>query len=781
MRWLRRLLVAAVALAAVTALTVWLLLRGSLAELQGERPLAGLAAAVQVQRDAVGAVTVVAGSEADAVRALGFVHAQERYFEMDLMRRAAAGELAALFGEPALALDSERRVHRLRARGRTLIASEPDGRRALLAAYAEGVNAGLAALAVRPWPYLLLGRAPSPWAPEDSALVLYAMFIDLQDETNAREFSLWRMRQALAPELYALLVPAGTEWDAPLFGDPIALPPLPARVVTPREGARMLRLVESPVVGSNNFAVAGDLTADGRALVANDMHLGLRVPNIWFRLRLRYPGPAGPVDVSGVSLPGTPGVVAGSNGHVAWGYTNSYGDWHDFVRVHYADPARSHYLTVDGEQAVLEHAERIEVAGSHDRIQTVRETRWGPILHELEDGSALALAWTPHRPGGANFALAELQSARTLEQALAVANRAGMPAQNLVVGDTGGRIGWTLAGRIPRRVGGCDPMQPLDPMAGCDWDGWIDPESAPRLLDPVHGRLWTANSRVVQGQALAQIGDGGYDLGARSRQIRDALFAATHFDEPALLAIQLDDRALLLERWWRLLRRTLRNAGPDPALAELEALTRRFSGRAAHGSIDYRLVRAFRLYVHEVVLDALAAGAREALPEGALPRLPQAEGPVWAIVQQRPAALLPADAADWDTVLLTAARRVVDDLGAQPGGLAARTWGERNTAAIAHPLSAALPAWLSAALDMPREPLPGDANMPRVQSPGFGASERFVVAPGREADGLLHMPGGQSGHPLSPFHGAGHAAWVQGTPTSFLPGPPRYTLTLTAP
>ncbi|MCG8371260.1 MAG: penicillin acylase family protein, partial [Proteobacteria bacterium] len=157
----------------------------------------------------------------------------------------------------------------------------------------------------------------------------------------------------------------------------------------------------------------------------------------------------------------------------------------------------------------------------------------------------------------------------------------------------------------------------------------------------------------------------------------------------------------------------------------------------------------------------------------------QFEGPLWQIVTQQPAHLLAADYDSWRDFFLTAVDenlRYFDDN--YEDGIEQRSWGERNTAAIRHPLSRALPL-LSAWLDMPREPLHGDANMPRVQSPAFGASERFAVAPGDEANGYLHMPAGQSGHPLSEYYRAGHADWVQGRATAFLPGPPQHILRLT--
>ncbi|MGH8044951.1 MAG: penicillin acylase family protein, partial [Stenotrophomonas sp.] len=198
--------------------TVWWLLRGSLPTLEGKQPMTGLQAEASVSRDALGVVTIDAASEADAMRALGLVHAQERYFEMDLMRRAAAGELSELFGAAAVPVDQRMRVHRLRARTDAHLAQAVGGNPQVVQAYVDGVNSGLQDLRVRPWPYLLLRQSPAAWTATDSVLTGLAMYADLQDPTNQNELAMRRIREVAPPALYALLSHDGTEWDAPLFG-----------------------------------------------------------------------------------------------------------------------------------------------------------------------------------------------------------------------------------------------------------------------------------------------------------------------------------------------------------------------------------------------------------------------------------------------------------------------------------------------------------------------------------------------------------------------------------
>ncbi|ODS63972.1 MAG: penicillin acylase [Arenimonas sp. SCN 70-307] len=780
-----RLLAVLVILAVLAMFAGLWAMRVSLPALEGELQLAGLSAPVLVSRDERGIATLEAANEADAARALGFVHAQERYFEMDLLRRSAAGELSALFGPIAIERDKEIRVHRLRARLAEHLGQATDGHLAALEAYRDGVNDGLLALQARPWPYLLLRAQPEPWTLEDTMLAGYAMFFDLQDESNSRELALWRIREVVPPALYDLIAVDGSEWDAPLVGGPRGNAVLPGpeqvdlrELPMPEENGDYA-VSEPAAPGSNNFAVAGSRTADGRAIVANDMHLGLRAPNIWFRARLRYPdarAPGGQVDVSGFTLPGIPAVIVGSNGHVAWGFTNSYGDWLDFYRVEFTDAERLKYRVPGGEAALRTDSEWIAVKGGEPVELKVRETRWGPITVDLDDGSALALRWTAQLPGSLNFGLAHLARAGGLDEGLAVADEAGIPAQNLVMADRSGRIAWRITGQIPQRSGDCQPRAPLRVEQACRWTGWLPPTENPSVVDPADGVLWTANARVVDGEALAIIGDAGYANGARARQIRDVLRETPRFTEADLLALQLDDRALFLQRWHALLQA---EAGRNPnsdlrALAEASA---NWTGRASVDAADYRIVRAWRLAVIERISNGLMAPAQAALGEAfVMPDLPQAESFAWPLVQQRPAHLLPRKFDSWESLLADAARDIRAQLE-ERGPLAERTWGERNTAAICHPLAGALGP-LGKLLCMPAEPLRGDGNMPLVQGPGFGASERMVVSPGREAEGFAHMPGGQSGHPMSPFWGAGHADWVRGEPSPFLPGEARHQLRL---
>ncbi len=793
-RWRRRLGWSATALLALLLLAfaaAWLLLAGSRPRLDGRQTLSGLTAPVTVTRDALGVAGITARNRIDLAYALGFVHAQERFFQMDLLRRDAAGELSALLGPAALPADEAHRPYRFRALAERIVAGLPPDQRDLLEAYARGVNAGLNALEVRPWEYLLLRRTPRPWTPADTILVVDAMYLDLATPRfNAPQRA--RLYATLPKPLVDFLLAPDPRWEAPLRGLPATPVPVPAASVfdlrrappAPAVTAAALHtaLRQDAVLGSNGFAVAGTLTESGAAIVANDMHLPLRVPNIWFRAQLRYPDPADRarwITLDGVTLPGTPVLVAGTNGAIAWGFTDSYGKWRDWVRV-LRDPADPHRYRVPGGWARLRtHREIIGVAGGSAVAIGVRDTIWGPLMARDADGTPLAMDWIALHPRAVNLNLLHLETARSAAQALAIAPTLGMPPQNFIVGDAQGRIGWTIAGNaIPLRRG-FDPMLPADfSRPGVGWTGWLAPQDYPRILDPQGGRLWTANNRVVGGAWLALLGNGGYDLGARAQQIRDDLNARRRFTPQDLLDIQLDDRAVFMQHWYDLLRSTLAHDPQQPELRALAAATRTWSGRAGIDSVSYHAARAFREQVVTAVLAPFVARVKARYPRFAWPSGDTREYAVRTLLTQRPAWLLDPRYPDWNALLLDAARKVADGFAAAPGGIAAQSWGRRNATRIDQPLAAALPAPLRALLDQPRRELPGDSNMPRVQAPAFGASERFGIMPGHLRESFLHMPGGQSDNPLSPYYLAGWRAWAEGKPTPLLPGPAQHSLRL---
>jgi penicillin G amidase len=773
---------------------LWISLRGSLPVVDGELILPGLSGAVSVERDAIGVPTITAKTRLDVARALGFVHAQDRFFQMDLSRRNAAGELSELMGPATLPLDRAARLHRMRARAQRALATVTREDLALIGAYSDGVNAGLEALGAKPFEYLLLRSDPVPWRPEDCFLVIATMFFQLQDSSGARESRMGAMYEALPRGIADFLTSSGSEWEAPLLGDPAppAIIPGPeildlrnrpasSRTVRSADSSDLwASLTPTEVAGSNNWAVGGGHTATGAAILADDMHLGISVPNTWYRASLAWgdPDPDGSRSrVSGVTLPGVPTVVVGSNGHIAWGFTNATIDLTDLVLVE-PDPAdSSRYRTPEGPRPFQVHKEMIHVRGGQNESLEVRETIWGPVKVDAR-GRTEAICWVAHDPEGINLSFTAAEKVRTIEEAFDVANRAGIPAQNFVVATSDGHIGWTIAGHIPKRVG-FDGRLPTSWADGSRrWNRFLSPGEYMRILDPPSGRIYTANNRIVEGDFLRVIGDGGYDIGARARQIRDDLLGIEGAKPADMMRVHLDDRALFLQRWRDLAMNVLTGTAVDGNARRNDfrrLLSDSWSGRASVDSVAYRLVRSFRAKTAELGIAPLIDIVRRADPDFPSTPVLAHESPLWELVAKKPAHLLDAKYKTWDDLLLDAVDQTCEELMQGGKSLAGRTWGERNTTSIRHPLSRALP-FLSRWLDGPPEQLPGDNQMPRVQGPGFGASERLSVSPGHESEGYFHMPGGQSGHPLSPYYHAGYSAWAKGEPTPFLPGPTEHRL-----
>ena len=303
----------------------------------------------------------------------------------------------------------------------------------------------------------------------------------------------------------------------------------------------------------------------------------------------------------------------------------------------------------------------------------------------------------------------------------------------------------------------------------------------PHIVDPQSGRLWSANNRVLSGEALALVGDGGYAPSHRAKQIRDALLALEDVTPGDLLHLQLDDRGLYLEPWRDfVLHQVLTPQAIEghPQRAAARRLIEAWEGRAATDSAGYRVLRGFRQQLTDHLGDSLTPACRAVDKNfdytGIYFRF---ETPLWAVITGRPQHLLDPAYDSWDAYFLAAMDEVTGILTRDGKALDQAVWGQVNTARIRHPLSRAVPQ-LASWLDMPPDQLPGDSSMPRVQHPTFGASERMVVSPGREGEGFLHMPGGQSGNPLSPHYRDGHAAWVKGEPTPFLPGATEHQLRL---
>jgi penicillin G amidase len=752
----------------------------SLPRRSGEAAVRGLSAPLTVELDAHAIARVRAASFTDALRAQGYMHAQERFFEMDLLRRASAGELAALVGAAALARDRSMRPLQFRRRARELLASLPAQQIAWLAAYADGVNSGLEDLGARPPEYWLLGTRPDPWTPEDSLLVAFALCTMLS-ENHVYELPQGVMRAVLPPALYEFLTPSTSRFDAPLVGaaeGPDA-DPTGGYVPLPIPGADVVDLhtpttapkappakVDPPLLGpaSNQWAVAPNRSARGDALLANDPHLELRLPNIFYRAELYWPGHA----ARGVGIPGLPGILIGASDQLAWGATVANADQSDWVVVEPLPSDPSRYRTPEGSEPFRDTVEQIAVAGGAPETLDVRSTRWGPVTARDWRGRSLALHATWLEPGGLNLDLLELAQARTVADGAAVLGRWAGPSLNWMLADAAGGIGWIVNGPMPKRVG-FDGSAPADLADGSRrWEGRLAP---PALFSSPTGALFTANNRTLPPERAAAESR-MWMRPLRAWRIRELLATRERFSERDFLSMQLDTRAEGYDQIRDVLLASVPSDETDPLLERARAAVIRWNGTADTDQVGFRILHVYYRALLERVLGPLLAPAAAADPSFVY-RWPLADEPLRRILEERPLNVLPAGFADWPQFLrqvLLDALVKIDANPSEPGVGAA--WGRLNTLDVEHPF-AALPVigpLLKPWLTLPATPLPGSMVSLRVAAPRFGAVLRMVVSPAHPEDGILEMSGGESGHFLSPNFRDLEADWAAGSPTPFLAG-----------
>ena len=541
MRLLRLLLrlsavLAVLVLAGAVALFFWL--RTSLPDLEGEVAVAGTASTIEILRDGAGIPHIFADSPADAYFGLGFVHAQDRMFQMEQQRRLSQGRLSELLGGVTLDVDRFLRMLGLHRAARASVRALGTQARKSLEAYAAGVNAFLATHegASSPGFALMFAGGPEPWTPADSLAWLKTMALSLAGN--------WR-EEALRAAMTARM---GADKATSFFpGAPTDMPP----TVGDSGGTAFARLRDAlailpgPMRGaSNNWAVNGGRTASGRPLLANDPHLGLTIPAVWYLARLEAPG----LSVAGATLPGMPLVVVGTNGEIAWSVSNTGPDTQDIFieRLDPGNPGR--YLTPDGTESFAVREETIAVRFADDETVPVRETRHGPVLtgivgraDELAgDGEVAALAWTMLQNDDRSMeAGLAIHTAHSWEDLVAAGRNYAGPMQTIIYADRHGNIGLMAPGAVPLRRSG-DGLLPAAGWTGeSDWIGHVPHDDLPRVLNPDSGLIAAANDRLV-GPDYAYLLSHRWEPGYRARRIREALRARDKHDLGSFTALQRD-------------------------------------------------------------------------------------------------------------------------------------------------------------------------------------------------------------------------------------------------
>ncbi len=551
---------------AAGALALVLLL--SLPRLEGTLVVEGIERPVSITRDRFGIPTIEAASETDAYFGLGFVHGQDRLWQMEFHRRLGQGRLAEILGPAALPTDRLLRTLGLHRRAEADFAALDRHSRELVEAYVAGINAAIATRRLLPPEFLIFDVRPEPWRPADSLVWARVMALDLENDWR-QELLRARLLEALGPERYADLWPFAEGRQATLQepgdGRAQAGPYAALASSLPRLGAKG--------GASNGWAVAAGRSRSGAPLLANDPHLRLQTPGLWYLVRLVSPG----LEITGATLPPLGVVVIGRNRDIAWGFTATGADTQDLF-LEELDAEGRRYRAPTGWAELTRRRETIAIRGQSPVTQEVRETRHGPLVSDLSTARpagkerALALAWTAlrgeNRTVAAGLALAR---ARNWQEARAALERFDSPVQNLLYADRAGRIALRVVGRVPQRGAGDGTLPVPGWDEAYDWRGTIPFDALPEILDPPSGRVVNANQRIGNSRQSALLAR-FWPSALRAERIRSLLDARPSIDVAGMRRIQLDIRSGLFAtfREWLLAARP-RDAGARELRAALEA------------------------------------------------------------------------------------------------------------------------------------------------------------------------------------------------------------------
>jgi penicillin G amidase len=497
-RWRTILLIALVTLLAMPLLAlVWL--RRSLPRVDGTLQVAGVTQPVEIVRDANAIPHILAQTEPDAYFGLGYAHAQDRLWQLEFNRRLGSGRLAEVLGEPALRRDRMFRTLGLRHVAEQNIERLDARARAALSGYVAGVNAFLASDPPLSPEFALLGIEPEPWSAVDSLIWLKVMAWTLSNNMDG-ELSRLSLSRKLSPEQLA-------EFVAPYPGDPSLVLRLPGvyEAAGPVTGSNLFSEPRPVGLGSNNWAVDGRHSESGKPLLANDPHLALTAPGLWYLAHLQAPG----FSVIGATLPSLPGVILGRTEAAAWAFTNTGSDVQDLYLERVIDGQPDRYAVPGGSEAFALRNETIAIRGGGEQVLEVRSTRHGPVISDVHafsasstpPGHVIALRWTALEPDDHSFEfVTEVAHAETGADVLAAARRFQSPTQNIVYADTAGQIGFIAAGRVPVRSADSE-LKGLAPALGWearyDWQGYLPFDQLPQSQSPATGRIVTANQKIV--------------------------------------------------------------------------------------------------------------------------------------------------------------------------------------------------------------------------------------------------------------------------------------------
>ena len=745
------------------------LLWGGLPDTSGEVRLDGPSAPITIVRDTRGIPYIKATSETDAAFALGYVHAQDRFAQMELMRRLVSGRLSELYG--AVTVESDRFMRtlglgRLAEEGVAKLSAETQ---AELAAYAAGVNAALARRWLPP-PDLVLAGAPEPWTPADTLKWQRLMALQLT----------WNWRDELARvRLSAQLSP---DQLRDLFDRTADGPYVPLAELDPDHARRLLAAIPpeaEPRTASNIWALSGTRTETGKPLLANDPHLALTLPNLWYLARIELPDR---VQV-GATAPGVPFTVLGHNGRVAWGMTTTQADSADLFVLDVMPDGR--YLAADGPRAFQSRTETIQVRRGDPISLIIRESLHGPIISDAlrrvaRENQAVALASTALQPDDHTAdALARLLRATSIADAQAALGDFQAPLQNVGVADTAGHIGLFISGRIPVRDGdGWMPAPGSDPARA--WKGWRQRDPDFTVIDPPSGRIVNANNAPVADPAARGYGL-DFDTTYRARRIAERLDERPKATARDMVELQADVVSTMARDVLpTLLKLTPRSETASQALDRLTA----WNGEMRRDRPEPLIFTAWwRHLLHAVFADDLGDAWGEVLPRPGVVTRALTERTAWCDVVSTPAIETCPERLSYalDEALKDLTRRY----GTNPDKW---RWGMAHRARLGHPLLGRIPV-IGELFKVEPETDGDNWTVNRAQSrllddydpfgDVHGAGYRAVYDLADLDRSLFQMSLGQSGHRLSPHFSDLARSWADGSPFRLGSQPEGPTATLT--
>lgn len=777
-RILRWLMVFLVLLVAAIVAYAYHVAHSALPQLDGEIKVTGISAPVTVTRDSHGVPTIEAASFEDLFFAQGYITAQDRLWQMDVMRRFASGELSEILGGDTIKLDREQRILGLRAAAKKSLSISSQRDHIYFDAYARGVNAYIAQHGNHlPIEFRILRYTPKPWQPEDSIVIANQMVKDLNYgyifDTVAREKILARLGPDLTSDLYVnrswhdrpptVMREDLSQTDASAndSDDDDDDAESPDNSVTRGNDSHALPEEGIPVNGSNDWVVSGAHTVTGKPLLCDDMHLGHQMPNLWYEAHLH----AGPYDVVGVTLPGMPYVIVGHNQRIAWGFTNVGPAVTDLYIENFN--AQGAYQSPKGWSEPEHRAEVIHVKGKPDLTLDVRITRHGPIVSELIPGETrpLALRWTLY--DGLHIPFFDVNSAQNWDEFQKAFWQLDAPGQNVVYADIDGNIGYHTTGKVPVRAAG-DGSIPVDGADDAhEWTSYVPFDKLPHIYNPPSGIIATANGRITPDKYAYPV---SMEWGApwRTARIYHVLESGRRFSPGDMLALQTDihsesDQFVAERLVYAVDHATKPSARARQAADLLRSWDGLMQASSAAPTITENSIRELRRLLLEPKLGSAPKDPTKDEVTLSWKTYSWAMRSVWMenILLHRPKQWLPDQFPDYDELLNAAVEAAVNDPLA-PKDLSTWRWGAFNEVEIEHPVLGKIPlirTWSAPGI----QEQSGSAYTVKAVTRHHGPSERFTANLADLDQSTLNIVTGQGGNFGSPYYMDQWPAWYGGT------------------